>query len=249
VLSVLAASSPLLRESWSKASESSNPPERQTMLIEPAELQKRLPQPGLRILDTRPQSEYAAGHIPGAAWVDVKSWQELGRKECGLHDAKAWSEQVGQLGISSDSQVVVYGRSMPDTARIWWTLKYLGLAEVAILDGGWQVWAKEKRPTEKLSPTIAVSKFEPRFQADRLEELDGLKKSLQSNSVTVVDARSAEEFSGKEVRGPRGGHIPGAKLLEWKDLLAEDGRFKSPEVLRELFRQRGISPDQTAVTC
>ena len=92
-------------------------------------------------------------------------------------------------------------------------------------------------------------KFEPKFQADRLEEIDSLKKSLRSGKVTVVDARSKDEFTGKDVRGKRGGHIPGAKHLEWKELLAEDGRFKTPEKLGELFRQRGIHPAQTAVTC
>jgi thiosulfate/3-mercaptopyruvate sulfurtransferase len=219
------------------------------MLVQPEELQKKLKQPGLRILDTRPQPEYAKDHIPGAVRVDVKSWQLLGSKDGGFHDAKAWGKEVGQLAISPDSQVVVYGSNLPDTARIWWTLKYLGLQNVTILDGGWELWIKEKRPTDPSSPRIEVVNFEPKFQADRLEEIDSLKKSLRSGLVTVVDARSTGEFTGKEVRGKRGGHIPGAKHLEWKELLAEDGRFQSPEQLRALFRRRGIQPEQTAVTC
>ena len=59
------------------------------MLVQPEELHKDLTQPGLRILDTRPQPEYAKGHIPGAVRVDVKNWQHLGSKEGGFHDAKA----------------------------------------------------------------------------------------------------------------------------------------------------------------
>ena len=219
------------------------------MLVEPYKLQEKLTQPGLRILDTRPQAEYAKGHIPGAVQVNVKSWQQLGSKEGGFHDAKAWGKEVDPLGISPDSQVVIYGSSLPDTARIWWTLKYLGLQNVTILDGGWELWTKEKRSTDISSPPIEVVNFEPKFQADRLEEIDSLKKSLSSGKVTVVDARSTGEFTGEEVRGKRGGHIPGAKHLEWKELLAEDGRFQSPEQLRALFRQRGIQPDLTAVTC
>ena len=92
-------------------------------------------------------------------------------------------------------------------------------------------------------------KSEPKFQADRLEEIDSLKKSIRTGTATVVDTRSRDEFTGREVRGKRGGHIPGAKHLEWKDLLAEDGRFKPLEQLRALFRERGIDPGQTAVTC
>jgi thiosulfate/3-mercaptopyruvate sulfurtransferase len=219
------------------------------MLIQPEELQKDLRRTELRILDTRPQTDYAKGHIPGAAWVDVKSWQELGKKAGGFHDAQAWGEKVGQLGLSLDSQVVVYGSALTDTARIWWNWRNLGLKNVSILDGGWQLWSKEKRPSEASFPSIKAVKFEPRFQADRLEEIDSLKKGVGSGAVTVVDARTAAEFTGKEVRGKRGGHISGAKHLEWKELLMEDGRFKSPEQLRALFRERGIQLEQTAVTC
>jgi thiosulfate/3-mercaptopyruvate sulfurtransferase len=219
------------------------------MLIEPGELQREMNKKGLRILDTRPQAEYAKGHIPGAVRVDGKRWQQLGSKEGGFQDAAAWGKEVGRLGISPDSTVVVYGNNLPDTARIWWTLKYLGLSNATILDGGWELWAKEKRPTDTSAPDIEVVDFKPKLQADRLEEIDSLKKSLRSGTVTVVDARTTGEFTGQEVRGKRGGHIPGARHLEWKELLAEDGRFKSPEHLRALFRQRGIPPDQAAVTC
>jgi thiosulfate/3-mercaptopyruvate sulfurtransferase len=219
------------------------------MLIEPAQLQKELNKPGLSILDSRRQADYARSHIPGAVRVDVKSWQQLGSREGGFHDAKAWSKEVGRLGIGSDNPVVVYGSSLPDTARVWWTLKYLGLRNVAVLDGGWQLWSKENLATDASSPTIEPVNFEPKFQADRLEEIDALKKSLGSDKITVVDTRSADEFTGREVRGKRGGHIPTAKHLEWKELLAMDGRFKSPEELRRLFGQRGIQPDRTAITC
>lgn len=247
VLAILTAS-PLFR---GNAEEKANPgkSEPRTMLIEPDELQKKLKQPGLRILDTRPQAEYVKGHVPGAVWVDVKSWQDLSKKEGGFQDAKAWGDKVGSLGISHESPVVVYGSTPTDTARIWWTLKYVGLSNVAILNGGWQLWLKEKQPTDDTALNIEAVKFEPKFQADRLEEIDPLKKSVKDGKVTVVDARSTDEFTGKEVRGKRGGHIPGAKHLEWKGLLAEDGRYKSPEQLRDLFKQRGIEPDQTAVTC
>ncbi len=222
---------------------------KEPLLIEPEELQKKLKQLGLRVLDTRPQTYYAKGHLPGAVRVDVKAWQQIGSKDGGFHDAKAWGKEVSQLGISVGSQVVVYGSNLPDTARIWWTLKYLGLQNVTILDGGWELWIKEKRPSDTSTPTIEIVNFEPKFQTDRLEEIDTLKKSLQCGKVMVVDARSKGEFTGDDLRGKRGGHIPGAKHLEWKELLAEDGRFKSPEQSRALFRQRGILPDQTAVTC
>src|SRR5262249_57766228 len=100
---------------------------------QPEDLQKKLKEAGVRVLDTRTQADYAQDHIPGAVWVDVKSWQALGKKEGGFHDAKAWGGKVGQLGIGPDSPRVVYGSVLTETARGWWTLKYLGHAIVTIL--------------------------------------------------------------------------------------------------------------------
>ena len=165
----------------------------------------------------------------------------------GFHNTKAWAAKVGQLQIDNNSQVVVCGSRLSDTARIWWTLKYLGLKDVMILDGGWDAWASENRPTSTTASEIVTTEFMPRFQTDRLEEIDTLKKSLRTGKVTVVDARSDDEFTGKEVRGKRGGHIPSAAHLEWKELVTADGRFKTKEQLKEFFSKRGILPDETAV--
>lgn len=216
-------------------------------LIEPTELQNRLKEAGLRILDTRSNQAYAKSHVSGAAWVDVASWKELGKSKGGFRNTGVWGEKVGQLGLAVDSTVVVYGSKLSDTARIWWLLKYLGVERVVILDGGWKVWTEEGRPTENTVPTIAATRFVPRFDADRLAEKDPLKDLLGTGKVTVVDTRSAAEFTGKDVRGKRGGHIPGATHLEWKELVAEDGRFKTVPQLQELFRKRGILRSKTAV--
>jgi len=223
-------------------------PAQQTMLIEVQDLQKKLKEPSLRILDARAQADYAKGHIPGAVRVDVKGWQALGKKDGGFRDANAWAEQVGGLGIKNQSKVAVYGANPTDTARVWWTLKYLGVEHVMIVNGGWSAWTKDNLPVEKTAATAKAVTFEPKFQADRLEEIDSLKKTLKSDKVKVVDARSPGEFTGKVVKGKKGGHISGAAHLEWKELLAEDGRFKTPEQLRKLFRERGILPSD-AVVC
>lgn len=227
--------------------EEKDKPAMKTMLVQPAGLERELKEPALRILDTRPQEAYGKGHIPGAVRVDVSAWQAQGKSAGGFQDAKVWGEKVSELGIDTDTRVVVYGSTLPDTARIWWTLRYLGLENVTVLDGGWDLWLKEGRPTETAAPRVGTGRFLPKFDAGRLETMDSLEKSLQSKDVKVVDARSRDEFTGKEVRGKRGGHIAGATHLEWKELVAADGRFKTPDQLRELFRERGILPDKTAV--
>jgi thiosulfate/3-mercaptopyruvate sulfurtransferase len=209
------------------------------MLVEPAQLQKQLNDPNLCILDVRSTDEYSKGHIPGAVRVDAGDWRTLATADGGLHDAKGWSEKLGSLGITSKSHVVVYGGQLTDSARIWWLLKYVGVGDVSLLNGGFEPWAKHDRPTETSPPKIAATEFTPKFQADRLAEIDTLKKSLKSDKLKVVDTRSDDEFAN--------GRIPNAAHLEWKELLAEDGRFKTTMQLQELFRKRGIMLDETAV--
>ena len=210
-----------------------------SILVEPDQLQKQLNDPNLRILDVRSAAEYRRGHIPGAARVDVGNWKTLATSDRGLHDARGWAAKLGRLGITSKTHVVVYGGRLTDTARIWWLLKYLGVKKASLLNGSWESWRKKERPTETSTPKISATKFKPDFQADRLEEIDSLKKSLKSATVKVVDTRSDSEFAG--------GRIPGSAHLEWKELVAKDGRFKTKTQLRQLFRKRGIMPSETAV--
>jgi thiosulfate/3-mercaptopyruvate sulfurtransferase len=217
------------------------------ILVDVSQLRSMQEDARTRILDARSQDEYAKGHIAGAVWVDVSSWQELGKSQGGFHDVDAWRDKVNELGINNDSQVVVYGNRLPDAARIWWTLKYVGLNDVKLLDGGWQIWLNENGARSTVAPTVAKGNFSPRLDASRLAELDELRASLNTGKVQVVDARGSDEFTGQEIRGKRGGHIPGAVHLDWNDLLADGHRFKSPDRLREMFRQRGILPDETAV--
>lgn len=217
------------------------------LLIDADNLQQRLGGE-LRILDARSAEGYEAGHIPGAARVDVGAWKALALSEGGLHDAQAWAEKVGELGITRDTPVVVYAQNPTDATRIWWTLRYLGVQQAAVLDGGWKQWQETAGPSSTEAPSVEAVAFEPRFQPEMLAEIGDLKKSLAAESVTVVDTRSEDEYTGIGGPGARKGHIPGAKHIEWKELLTESGEFKSPEELREIFESRGVTPNKPAVT-
>ncbi len=218
---------------------SAEPKRDSQMLVEPAQLQKKLPDSDLRILDVRSMEEYSKGHIPGAVRVDVGEWKTLAIADGGLHDVKGWAEKLAPLGITSKSHVVVHGGRLTDAARIWWLLKYVGVENASLLNGSWESWANSDRPVQTSTPKVAATEFKVEFQADRLEEIDSLKKSLKSDKVKIVDARSDREFAG--------GRIPGSAHLEWKELLAEDGRFKTKKQLQQLLRRQGIMPDETAV--
>lgn len=219
------------------------------LLVEAKALAQELGKPQLLVLDTRAAKDFDLGHIPDAQRVDMKTWQAQGKKPGGFRDAAGWAQLVGALGISHSTRVVVYGDQLPDTARAWWILKYLGLREARILDGGWKSWVKAGGPVTRDTHKVQVARFQPAFQADRLQEIEPLKETLRSGKARVVDARTTDEFTGKETRGPRGGHIPGSTHLEWKELLDPEGKFLKPGDLKALFAKKGLDPDETLVTC
>jgi thiosulfate/3-mercaptopyruvate sulfurtransferase len=221
------------------------------LLIEPRDLDQMLKGKLVLALDTRSPEAYAQGHISGAIRVEVKTWQDQCRKPGGFRDDTAWAHLIGSLGIMQQTEVVVYGDQLPETARIWWLLKYLGLKDVAILNGGWKSWMKANLAIETQIAMPKTGNFQPHFQTNRLEEIEQLKTALQSGTARakVVDARSKDEFTGKEIRGKRGGNIPGSTHLEWKELLDQDGRFLPTKALQVLFKRKGITPEDTLITC
>jgi len=113
--------------------------------IDPDQLQRKLNEKNLRVLDVRSRDQYAQGHIPGALRVDVGDWKKLATAASGLRDAKGWTDRVRPLGLTKEPHVVVYGSNLSSTARIWWLLKYVGVKNVSILDGGWEWWMKKER--------------------------------------------------------------------------------------------------------
>jgi thiosulfate/3-mercaptopyruvate sulfurtransferase len=224
---------------------------RPKLLLEPAELAKPEVAKDFVILDARPQSEYDRGHIPEARRVDHDAWKAAFGEGKDVDD---WSARIGDLGIDSDSKVVVYDdNGMKDAARIWWILRYWSVEDARLLNGGWKGWQSLGLTTTDATPPAATSvEFRATSRSDRLATMQQVLDSLSGNRLQIVDARSEDEFCGIEKKdNKRGGAIPGAKHLEWSDLIDQDTqRFKSPEQLRRLFDRVGIDLDRpTASHC
>src|SRR5271157_1120605 len=105
------------------------------------DLQRRIGEPHLRLLDARPQGEYDKGHIPGAVRVDAKAVEQMAAKPGALADRAAWEAWIAPLGIGPDTEVLVYDANRQlDAARLWWLLRYLGVGQVGLIDGGFPLW-------------------------------------------------------------------------------------------------------------
>jgi thiosulfate/3-mercaptopyruvate sulfurtransferase len=224
----------------------SAPYPRASLLVEAADVTK--PENSrFRILDARQRASYRDGHIPGAVWVDHEAWAKAFNAG---QDAETWAKLIGGLGINADTPVIVYDvNRAKDAARIWWILRYWGVKDVRLLNGGWTAWRAADGAVARGETAVAARSVKLTPEAARLSSKGQLLESLREGSGQVIDARSTQEFCGEAVTAKRNGSIPGAKHFEWSDVIdAKTQKFKSAEELTKLFREAGIDPDRPAVT-
>jgi thiosulfate/3-mercaptopyruvate sulfurtransferase len=229
---------------WGKDADSLRP-----ILVSHDALQERLSDPNLRLLDARTKAEYERGHIPGAIRVDVKAAQELAGRPGGLTDRAAWEAWIAPLAIGPNTQVLVYDdQRQREAARIWWLLRYLGVDRVGLIDGHFPSWRSSGRPVAAEVPAVSPRPFKVAFRADRHATRQEVEAALKTGKTRVIDARSEGEYTGKDIRSKRGGHIPNACRLEWSELVDKDGRFLDPTILRDRLRSLGIEPGEPVIT-
>ena len=200
-------------------------------------------------------SAYDEGHIPGAiGW----NWQtqlcDTVRRD--IITTEALQKLLSDAGISNDTTIVLYGDNNNWFAA-WalWQLKLYGHTDVRIMNGGRKKWLAEGRQltTAVPQPTPAsytVAGFDDDFRAYRRQIEDAVMKA----SAALVDVRSPDEFTGKILAPPglpetcqRGGHLPGAANIPWALACRDDGTFKEPEDLRDLYAAKGITPDKNVI--
>ena len=202
------------------------------------------------LIDVRPAEEFARGHIPGAVHLDLWGVSLIDTSEAPLK-AFMWmiGHQFGLRGVSQNRPVVVYEQdSGIRAARAYWFLDYLGHPNAAILDGGFAAWVKAGRPvtTDTVAPKPTDWVGEP--DASKLATWRQVRDHLGDPSTAILDTRSEAEYFGENVRAKRGGSIPGAVNLEWKQNLTPDGHFKSPDELKAMYAAAGVTPDREVIT-
>jgi thiosulfate/3-mercaptopyruvate sulfurtransferase len=187
--------------------------------------------------------DYAAGHIPGAVYID---WtKDIVDLDDAVPAQVAPPEKIaavlGGLGIGDDTIVVAYDDWFSMYAgRLLWVLRYYGHDNARILNGGLLAWQAEGRPTSAKVPSFAPAIFTPRAQPALRRTADEIMAGLGSDAL-LIDARSDKEFRGEESRAARGGHIPGAVNVFYQGLVSGPNQtYASPEELRERFAAAGI---------
>jgi thiosulfate/3-mercaptopyruvate sulfurtransferase len=216
-----------------------------SILVETDWLEAHLTDPDLRIFDCTgalvddPQtmfrsisgrSQYEAGHIPGADYLDLH--EELSDRTSPflftLPSIKQFATVMSRHGVESGVRVVLYSAGRISWAtRVWWMLRVFGFNEVAVLNGGWEKWNREGRPLSRCSSTYQLARFNAQPQFALLAMTSDILSNLGSNQMCLINALLPDQYTGaSNIHYGRRGHIPGSVNLPYLNLLnLENGTF------------------------
>jgi thiosulfate/3-mercaptopyruvate sulfurtransferase len=186
------------------------------LLVAGAWLESRLRDPGLRVIDASwylpaqnrdARAEYAAGHVPGAVFLDLST--DLADSGAALRNTVAPPEALARAfaaaGIGTGHHVVVYDRLGGYSAgRVWWCLRYAGHARVSLLDGGFARWVTEGRPVSAEIPRLPPAEFAARPRPALLRGKADVLRAVRGGGAQIVDARSLARFRGEGEERPHG---------------------------------------------
>lgn len=171
-------------------------------LLTPQELQQLASESNLRIIDIRPPKDYATGHVQGAANAPYGKWRGASTNPGELPPINKLTALVQSLGLSAATHAVIISSGANDTdfgaaARVYWTLKVLGLKDLSIVNGGYKAWTAAGLPISKQAVKIAASDFKPSINNDLLVTREQLLTDAKNKSAVLVDARPADFFNGE----------------------------------------------------
>jgi thiosulfate/3-mercaptopyruvate sulfurtransferase len=203
-------------------------------------------------VDTRAYNE---GHVPGAiAWAWNSQLCDTVRRD--ILSKEQFEELMSSSGIAPATTIVIYGDNNNWFAA-WalWQAKIYGHRDVRLMNGGRKKWLAEGRELSTQAPQVPSVHYQAAEPDLTLRAfLPQVQAALASRTVALVDVRSPQEFTGEILAPPglpetcqRGGHIPGARSIPWSKACNDDGTFKSPEELRELYGAEGIDGSKPVI--
>lgn len=200
---------------------------------------------------------YQQAHIPGAiyAHLDNDLSGPIVPGKTGRHplpEVDLLVQTFSSWGITDQTQAVVYDSSGGEiAARLWWMLKWLGHAPVALLNGGLSAWREAGYPMEETIRKPKPRTFHPKINTEMIASLESLENDHDS-SLLLVDSRAPERYHGEiEPIDAVGGHIPGALNLYCMENLDRAQTFLPKEKLLERFSEllRESPPEEIVFYC
>jgi len=229
------------------------------VLTDTETISKNLNNKSIKIVevDYDPENAYRQGHIQGASliWWKRDINDPISRD---IVNKAQFEELMSRNGITSDSEVILYGDfNNWFAAFVFWIFKYYGHEKVKIMNGGRKKWEIEKKPYTKDETQTQRTKYvaQPPNEGLRAYLFD-VKRAVDRKDTVLVDVRSPKEFSGEITAPPeypmehaqRGGHIPGANNIPWASAVNDtDGTFKAVDELKKIYESKGVTSDKDVV--
>ncbi|MFN2310947.1 MAG: sulfurtransferase [Spirochaetia bacterium] len=202
------------------------------------------------ILDLRGESEYKEGHVPGAFHFPVNLLQDPNSDRGVLLPVPTLCERFTEAGIGNERLLILYdGSGLVPSAKMLWVLERLGRKNVGILNGGFIAWSTAGLATETAVRTATPETFSAHPTEAVIAQKHQVLSAIDQDDVVIVDARSADEFAGRLPTAARNGHIPGARNINWESHIKDlfDPTLQSPETLRSLYHEQGVTPDKEVI--
>ncbi len=204
------------------------------------------------VIDCRDAKAYAAGHIPGAINLP---WQPLTSAAKGVAGDPDWAtllqpaemaKVLGAAGVDTSKTIVLYAdpTGWGEDGRVMWSLASVGITDTRLLDGGYPYYAAAGNTVTKEATKVAVTTVEVSDQLDAGLNVttDYINQNL--GKLLIIDVRNKKEYDGATDFGEkRGGHLPGAKNVEFPTFFKEDGTLKDAAELDTMFANAGAQKD------
>ena len=212
-------------------------------LLEPAELAAFL-DAGEPVHVIHVTGDFEAGHIPGAAFSPYANWRGGPSNPGGLLPREEYAQEAARIGVDADVPVVVVhsGANQSDmgaAARVYWTLKSLGVQDLALLNGGFAAWEEAGLPVSTTPVPPSETDFTAEWSDDWYISTDEVAELVERGEARLLDSRPEGFFQGITWSIARPGTIRGAENLEFADFF-EGNRMVSPERARQVAVDQGL---------
>lgn len=223
-------------------------------LLEPAELQaltEAASETDLLIIDVGAVERYGRAHLPGAILVTPQELVSGTPPASGrLPDIDRLTSLAQRLALTPETLVVAYDDEGGGWAgRLLWTLEVLGHRNWKYLDGGIHAWHDDGLPLTEAPAERAATRSPPALELDLAQVAEGDDaEATVDGQGQIWDARSFEEYVGSRVNAARGGHIPGARHLDWLDLMDRNRALRLREDIVDVIRDAGLDLNAPIIT-
>lgn len=194
------------------------------------------------------EEEFNLNHIKNSIFFDIDKYSNQNTSlPHMLPTKKDWEDIVSSLGIKNSDHIIVYDNSEVFSAcRVWYTFIYFRHDPnlISVLDGNFDKWLNEKKPTSKDIFKIVKSEYKAVENTSLVINKDQVNENIKNKKFQLIDARGEKRFLGLQPEpryGMRSGHIEGSKNLPFQLLINQDRTFKKVDELTNIFKEKEIS--------